>query len=515
MVANAHMLGGVLRGDLGFLGHVVSDCGAVGNVDEFQHFAKTPEEGAALALRAGTDLNCGHAYALLNVSIERGLASMQDVDTALGRTLTGRFARGEFNAAADDPFRGIKLTAVGSNAHVELARRAAQESLVLLKNVAGRLPLKVAAGQEKVVVAVIGHSANDSLVLLGNYHGDPSQSPVTPLEAITARVDANVNFAQGAWVTGEGTWDFSAAIQAARRSDVAVIFVGGSAKGTVDGITHFDTTEKEGLDRTELTLPGVQTDLIKAIASQTDTPIVLVLINGGPLAIEWAVASPRVEAILEGWYPGQEGGTAIADALFGIVAPAGRLPVTMYHSNYTGQVSERSMDMREFPGRTHRFLQVPALYEFGFGLSYSTWTYGSVKFDSSAHRVSFVLTNTGNVTSDHVVIVYSALHALAVDQPSSSSSSSSSSPSPPTSPPSTAFGITPQQSVVAFTRLRAIAAGATVPVNLLVDANAFSLVDTLGRRNPRVKGMWTLFVKESAGNGSGHVRGGSIDVLVD
>ena len=177
------------------------------------------------------------------------------------------------------------------------------------------------------------------------------------------------------------------------------------------------------------------------------------------------------------------------------------------------------MDMRAFPGRTHRFLQVPALYEFGFGLSYSTWTYDSVKFDSSAHRVSFVLTNTGNVTSDHVVIVYSALHALAVDQPSSSSSfsssSSSSSPSPPTSPPSTAFGITPQQSVVAFTRLRAIAAGATVPVNLLVDANAFSLVDTLGRRNPRVKGMWTLFVKESAGNGSGHVRGGSIDVLVD
>jgi hypothetical protein len=179
----------------------------------------------------------------------------------------------------------------------------------------------------------------------------------------------------------------------------------------------------------------------------------------------------------------------------------------MYHANYTGQVSETSMDMRAFPGRTHRFLQVPALYEFGFGLSYSTWTYDSAKFDYSAHRVSFVLTNTGKVTSDHVVIVYSALHALAVDQPSSSSAASP--------PPSTAFGITPQQSVVAFTRLRAIAAGATVSVNLLVDANAFSLVDTLGRRNPRVKGVWTLFVKESAGNGSGHARGGSIDVLVD
>ena len=237
-------------------------------------------------------------------------------------------------------------------------------------------------------------------------------------------------------------------------------------------------------------------------------------LRAGPLAIEWAVASPRVEAILEAWYPGQEGGTAIADALFGTVAPAGRLPVTVYHANYSGQVSERSMDMRAFPGRTHRFLQVPALYKFGYGLSYSTWTYDSVKFDSSAHRVSFVLTNTGKVTSDHVVIVYSALHALAVDQPSSSSSSSSSA-APPTSPPSTAFGITPQQSVVAFTRLRAIAAGATVSVNLLVDANAFSLVDTRGRRSPRVKGMWTLFVKESAGNGSDHARGGSTEVLVD
>ena len=473
MVASP-LLDSVLRGKWGFQGHVVSDCGAVGNVALFTDFAATKEEAAAKALRAGTDMNCGGAYAVLNVSIARGLASMSDVDAALGRTLAGRFARGEFDPVSNDPWRNLGLDQVGSAAHVELAERAARESLVLLKNVGKRLPLDTATFK---TVAVIGHSANDSLVMLGNYHGDPSSEPVTPLAAINAAAQ-HVVYAKGCWVTGEGTWDFPAAIEAARKADVAVLFVGGSAKGTVDGTTYFDTTEKEGLDRTDIALPSVQADMIKAIAAQTDTPIVLVLVNGGPLAIEWAVASPRVEAILEAFYPGQRGGNAIADALFGRFSPAGRLPVSMYHANYTGMVSERVMDMRAFPGRTHRFLQVPVLFPFGFGLSYTAFEYvGALRFSPSTRRVSVTVRNTGKMVSDHCVIVYSTRSTRA--EPATSGRD---------------FGVVPQRSVAAFTRLRDIGPGMTRHVSLTVDAGAFALVDTDGRRVNEVSGSWRLFV---------------------
>ena len=151
---------------------------------------------------------------------------------------------------------------------------------MLLKNLNARLPLKQPRNTR---IGVVGSSANDSLVLLGNYHGAPAYDKVvTPLEAIIGLCGReHVRYTPGAWVAGEGTWDFTSALQVANASDVAVVFLGGSAKGTVAGVTHYDTTEKEGMDRTEIGLPGVQLDLLKALATQTSTPIVVVLINGG------------------------------------------------------------------------------------------------------------------------------------------------------------------------------------------------------------------------------------------
>ncbi len=155
---------------------------------------------------------------------------------------------------------------------------------------------------------MIGPQANDPLVLLGNYHGNPTHVPVTPLAALSALLGKDrVKFSQGAYVLGEGTWMFGDAVNAAADSDLAIIFVGSSSKST--NLTFPDllspATEKESLDRTSLLLPGVQLDLVKAVARRTKTPIVVVLVNGGPLDIEWIVNSPRINSILMAWYPGQ------------------------------------------------------------------------------------------------------------------------------------------------------------------------------------------------------------------
>jgi beta-glucosidase len=175
--------------------------------------------------------------------------------------------------------------------------------------------------------------------------------------------------AQGCWVIGEGTWQFEQAISAATGADAVLVFVGSSSKrSNLSEPELLDVaTEKESLDRTSIDLPGVQMDLIRALALRTTTPIIVVLVNGGPLAVDWAAASDRVGAMLVSWYPGQYGAQAISDVLFGDFSPSGLLPVTFYFSNYTSQISMTSMDMRSPPGRTHRYLSVPALYEFGMG----------------------------------------------------------------------------------------------------------------------------------------------------
>lgn len=237
----------------------------------------------------------------------------------------------------------------------------------------------------------------------------------TPLAALRTRAGVEVNVAVGCpAVLGEGAWAFGDAILAAQKSDVTLLFLGGSAKGGFDHTVHYDTTEKESLDRREIGLPGLQLDLLKALLKKTTTPIVLVMMQGGPIDIALADASPQVGSILQVGYPGQAGGDAVADLLLGVVSPAGRMPVTTYFSNYTAQSDMRSMDMRAFPGRTHRFLQVPVLYEFGFGLSYAKFEYRALSLTpraaaaSASRTVTLDVVNVGDVASDESVLVYAA-----------------------------------------------------------------------------------------------------------
>ena len=215
MCANEEMLGGRLRGSWGFDGHVVSDCSAVENIFNLQHGASAMDQAAAMALNAGTDLNCGQAYHALNASIAAGLTNVETLDRAVARTLQTRFEVGQLNAWGSGPYDHVNMSAVGSAAHMDLAERAALESMVLLKNQGGtELPLP--AGGKLRRLAVIGPHANDSMVMLGNYHGLPAfgfDHVVTPLQALQARLGkSRVAYAPGCAITGDGAWGFGDAV---------------------------------------------------------------------------------------------------------------------------------------------------------------------------------------------------------------------------------------------------------------------------------------------------------------
>jgi hypothetical protein len=218
------------------------------------------------------------------------------------------------------------------------------------------------------------------------------------------------------------------------------------------------------LDRTSLALPGVQEGRLRAMLLKSDSPIVLVVINGGPIDISFAHAAPQVAAILHLGFPGTLGGEAIADVLTGSSAPAGRLPVTWYFANYSTQIDARSMDMRAWPGRTHRFLQVPVLYEYGYGLSYTSFVYRHLQLTprsapAAANRsASLEVFNAGSVASDEVVLLFSAFR-------------------PAGGPPRGGASAHPRRDLLAFRRLRAVQPGQAVQLSFDLTPADFQLTD--------------------------------------
>ena len=300
---------GDLRGPKDWDGYVISDCGAIANIHATHAYADSYVDGDAMAMNNGCDIDCGAWSNVLNESVSQGLVSEANLATAVNRSVMARMRLGLFDPPDDVPFSKVPLSVVGSPEHLALSAEAAREAIVLVKNEDGFLPLRFNASApndtpRNLKIAVMGPNANDPEVVLGNYHGFPYKGKVvTPLLGIQARADAankaggnvSVTAGQGCWIVGEGSWQFENAISQARAADVAVIVVGSSSKGS-DFPTTSGTkiksgeldpaTEKESLDRTSLSLPGVQEDLVKAIVKRTTTDVVVVLVNGGPLAIE-------------------------------------------------------------------------------------------------------------------------------------------------------------------------------------------------------------------------------------
>ncbi len=545
--AGPTLLRKILRGEWGFDGYVVSDCGAIDDIYTHHRVVSTAEEAAALAVNHGCDLECGAVYPALLEAVEHGLISEAAIDRAVERLFAARFRLGMFDPPEQVPYAQIPCEVVGSPEHRALALRAARESIVLLKNEGGLLPLRTDLG----AVAVVGPNADELSALLGNYHGTPVGA-VTPLDGIRRRLGPSTRLYHAlgcAWADGiaplqavpsdclrpgdadsdraglqagyydnrglegeprltridpavdwvwtgatplTGRWgdpfsvrwtgllvppvsgtyrlgvdgrsgyklyldgelfveyrggneprlltnaidltagrpyrlrldymswglnpqvqlvwappggDLAAqALEAARRADVIVAVMGLSPliEGEempvqIDGFA--------GGDRTDIALPEPQQALLERLAAW-GKPLVLVLLNGGALAVNWA--AEHVPAIVEAWYPGQAGGEALADVLFGDYNPGGRLPVTFYRSvDDLPPFEDYSME-----GRTYRYFRGEPLYPFGHGLSYTTFEYGDLAVSrqqaAAGESVAITLrvTNTGPVAGDEVVQLY-------------------------------------------------------------------------------------------------------------
>ena len=407
--ASDTLLGRILREEWGFGGYVVSDCWAIRDLHESHGVTRTPEQSAAHALKAGCDLNCGCTYERLPAALAAGLLSEADLDRAVRRLFRARLRLGMFDTPARVPYASIPYEVNDCDAHRALAHATARESMVLLKN-DGTLPLP----RQLRSIAVIGPNAHDGQVLLANYFGQPSRT-VTPLDGIRAAVSPSTKVwyaegcrRQGLEVDGlQRAGNLSEAISVAQRADVVVLCLGLSAD--IEGEQGDAGNSEAAGDKVDLALPGLQPRLLEAIVA-LGKPTVLVVIAGSALDLRWAHEHPGVGAILYAWYPGEEGGAALADLLFGDVSPAGRLPVT-FPAALEDVPPFTSYAMA---GRTYRYLDParPPLYPFGYGLSYARFAYASLALSAArleagqALRVSATVTNTGRCLADEVVQLY-------------------------------------------------------------------------------------------------------------
>jgi len=439
--SSKELLTTILRDEWGFDGTVVSDYFAITMLDEYHHVAANKAEAAFTALDAGLDVELPFTDSYgspLREAVIAGKIPESLVDQSLRRVLTQKFALGLF----DQPYVDNLAVVFDTPDERKLARKIAHKSMVLLKNEGNLLPLS----KDLNSIAVIGPNADSVRNLFGDYaypahvetllelknkknvfnqplpegiHAVEDFIPATSvLAGIKAQVSATtqVHYAKGCAVNDTSTDGFAEAVEAAKQAQVAIVVVGDKA-----GLTD-DCTSGEARDRADLQLPGVQSQLVKAIYD-TGTPIVLVMINGRPVSLEWIADS--VPAILEAWFPSEEGGNAVADVLFGDVNPGGKLPITFPRT--VGQVPI-FYGHKPSGGRSHwkgDYVETSSkpLYPFGFGLSYTQFELNNLRIDAEsapvggAVTVQVDVTNIGQRSGDEVVQLYTRQNATSVTRP--------------------------------------------------------------------------------------------------
>lgn len=445
--ASRRLMVDILRGEWGFEGHFVSDCGAIADFHMHHLVTATAPESAALALKRGCDLNCGVTYLHLLQAYRDGLISAEDIARAAERVMATRIKLGMMDG--DCEYDRIGFDACDCDAHADKALQAARRSMVLLKN-DGVLPLRADALR---CVAIVGPNADSQAALEGNYNGKSSRF-VTPLQALRTELagKARVIYARGCELTKERSTPESLpgdriaeAVAAAEAADVTILCLGLDA--TVEG------EEGDAGDKRDLELPACQRRLLQAVC-QVGKPVVTVVFAGSALRVE------EGNAVLMAWYPGQAGGTALCDLLFGRVSPSGRLPVTFYRSvDDLPPFEDYAM-----AGRTYRYFTGESLYPFGYGLSYARFVYSDAAVEDGALWVS--VQNVGAMEAEEVVQVY----IKAEDSPYSP----------------------PNPRLCAFARVR-LAAGEKRRVALELAPEAFTVVDETGAR-VRPGGTYSLYV---------------------
>ncbi len=388
-----------LRGDWAFQGHVVSDCGALTDFHQGHKVTKDVVESAALALKAGCDLSCICTYDHLGEAIDRGLITEADIDRSLGRTLATRFKLGMFDPPADVPYTAIPLSVVGSPEHRQLAYEAAVKSIVLLKNKGNILPIR----EQVRKILVVGPTAANIEVLLGNYHG-LNDSLTTLIQGIVARVPEGVALQyRPACPLSQQVELKDWSLVGAPTADVIIACMGLSP--LLESEESDACLSDENGDRAAISLPPVQVEYLTKLALG-GAKVVLVLTGGSPIAL--GDLEDLMEAIVYVWYPGQEGGKAVADVLFGDAVPSGKLPLTFPKS------LEQLPPFEDYnmAGRTYRYATEEPLYPFGFGLSYTRFTYSDLALDKSTIQAGeslslrCTLTNSGSVEAEEVAQIY-------------------------------------------------------------------------------------------------------------
>lgn len=388
----------ILRNEWNYKGLVVSDCGAIDNFYfKGRHEThKNKADASAAAVLSGTDLECGRSYTGLISAVKEGLINESAIDQSLCRLMKARFELGEMDDTT--PWDQLPDSLLSCHAHQQLALQMARESMTLLQNHKNILPL-----DKEMTVALIGPNANDSVMQWANYNGFPAHT-ITLLEGLTQYLpqerliyipQKNIEVQKYPWVNYYPN-DIQAVINQAAKADV-IIYAGGISASLEGEEMDVDAEGFRGGDRTTIELPNVQRKLVKALKA-TGKPIVFVNFSGCAMGLQ--PESQICDAILQAWYPGQAGGTAIAEVLFGDYNPAGRLPITFYKKdNQLPDFEDYNMQ-----GRTYRYLNYEPLYPFGHGLSYTTFSYSTPFIENGKLKVK--VTNSGNYNGDEVIQLY-------------------------------------------------------------------------------------------------------------
>ncbi len=448
-----------LREDWGFAGHFVSDCWAIRDFHENHKVTAVPVESVSLALKAGCDLNCGCTYQHILNAYAQGLVSLEDIRRSAIRVFTTRFLLGILGEEGSE-YDAIPYEKIECEEHLALAKQAALRACVLLKN-DGLLPLDPAAGG---TIGVIGPNANSRSALIGNYHGTASRY-VTVLEGIQDLTagKCRVLYSQGCALSEERVEPLALpddrlaeAVSVAKRSDRVILVLG--LDETLEGEEGDTGNSYYSGDKGDLLLPEAQRRLLRRVLA-VGKPTVVVLLAGS--AIDLSEAQEGADAILLGWYPGAGGGRAVAELLFGVESPSGKLPVTFYRN----EALEELPDFTDYTmaGRTYRYYRGESLYPFGYGLSYGACEATGLKAEGK--RALVTVRNPGQRDCEEVLELY--LH----DEQS------------PDAPPNPIL--------CGFRRVR-LATGEEKTLEIPLDEQAFTVVTDKGERIPG-SGSWTLY----------------------
>ncbi|WP_324721716.1 glycoside hydrolase family 3 N-terminal domain-containing protein [Salinimicrobium sp. HB62] len=400
--ANKYLLEDVLRGQWNFKGHVVSDCWALVDFYEGHNVVETPAEAAALAVKHGVDLNCGSTYyPSLVEAVEKGLVTEEEIDERLKVLMKTKFDLGLFDPAEDNPYSQLSVENLNTQEHRELALETAQKSIVLLKN-NGVLPLR----NDLSKYFITGPNATSIEVLLGNYHG-VNPDLVTILEGVAGAIapQSQLQYRQGTLLDRPNANPQDWASPNAGNSDATIAVLGIS--GVLEGEEGESIASETFGDRLDYNIPQNQIDYLRKLKEAAgENPLVAVITGGSPMNLE--EVHELADAVLLVWYPGEEGGNAVADVIFGNISPSGRLPITFPKS------LEQLPPYEDYTmvGRTYKYMTEEPMYPFGFGLSYTSFDYSNVTLSEKRIRkgksltAKVTVTNSGDTKAEEVVQLY-------------------------------------------------------------------------------------------------------------